>query len=369
MKAHVADHAVLSRTLTRRRGRRKDDAGLGETLAEVLSWANRFVPSMSGSILLDDPAMKGGPEGGGRLYFAACFGRNSARLVGSCLGQDQGIAGETYRTGRPYISADVDRDAKFHPEIDRKLNFRSRSIICAPITLHGSTIGVIELINKKGGNRYTGDDLALLEIFAGYTASFMENALAGREFLVLSRTDDLSRLYNDRYFMLRLEEEAQRAIRRGGDLGLIFFDLDGFKAVNDRHGHLAGSEVLREVGGVLLELFGGTEAVMARYGGDEYVVILPGEGLEGALAAAERLRGRIASNVFLERPGPRGVPALRLRGTITCSAGVASLRLSAAGRRDPGRAAEALIRAADSAMYMAKERGKNRAVPYPGRWR
>jgi diguanylate cyclase (GGDEF)-like protein len=366
MKVHIAEQPLLSRILTRRLKAGRGDADLKEMLVEVLSWANRFVPSSSGSIFLDDPELRNDPKRKGKLYFAACFGKNSSSLAGTYLHNTQGIAGETYRSGKPYISEDVMKDEKFHGAIDKKIDYRTRSIICVPIDIHGAIIGVIELINKKDNKSFNRDDLALLEIFAGYTASYIENALSGKEFKELSRTDDLSRLYNDRYFMARLESEARRAVKGHADLSMIFLDLDGFKEVNDRHGHLAGSEVLREVGAILKKLFDGTDAIMSRYGGDEYVIILPGTGAEKAAGRAEEMREGIASHVFLRKRGSRGVPALNIKDLITCSVGVASYRLNAPRKRDPRKVAEALIRASDRAMYIAKEKGKNKVVIFEG---
>jgi diguanylate cyclase (GGDEF)-like protein len=366
MRVHIAEQ-LLSKTLARQRKGGRRDVDLKEVLDEVLKWANRFVPSMSGSILLDDPALKKDPRMRGRLYFAACFGRNSSSLAGTYLDNYLGIAGETYRRGEPYISEDVNKDRKFHSDIDKMINYKTRSIICVPIDIGGATIGVIELINKKNERCYSKDDLTLLEIFAGYTASFIENALSGKEFKELSRTDDLTKLYNDRYFMLKLESEAWKAVESGADLSLIFFDLDGFKDVNDRHGHLAGSEVLKEVGGILKRLFDGDEAVMARYGGDEYVIILPGTDVGEAARQAEGMRKSIASHTFLKKRGERGVPALNIKNLITCSVGVASYRQSVSRKKDPRKIAEAIIRASDRAMYIAKDRGKNKVVTFDGR--
>ncbi|MDA8431558.1 MAG: sensor domain-containing diguanylate cyclase [Nitrospiraceae bacterium] len=362
MKVNIADVPTLARLLNRKK--RYGSAGyavdLSVILSEILTWANRLVPSESGSILLDDPLLKWNPEGRGQLFFAACFGRGSRTLVGTSLGEDCGIAGVTYRKGRPYISKDVQKDSSFYPAIDRRTGFRTRSVICAPIVIGGAKIGVIELINRKGKANYDEHDLALLEIFAGYTATLIHNALIGRMFEELSKKDSLTDLHNDRFFFHTLEQEAMKIIKQGGDMSLIFFDLDRFKEVNDTHGHLAGSRVLKEVADILRKIFIGVRAVLARYGGDEYVVVLPGADIREAGKYAERIRHDIAGNVFLRSGDGVRRPRLNIRGVITCSVGVASMAESI---RTPGSAraaAESLIKAADSAMYAAKEQGKNR---------
>lgn len=364
MKINVADMATLSMLLNK--GEKLHTTGnevdFSFVLKEILSWANKLVPSESGSILLDDPALRLTRKNEGRLYFSACFGKGSASLVGTFLTGKQGIASETYRSGKPYISKDTKKDTKFYPKIDQQISFKTMSIICAPITVNGSTIGVIELINRKGRTNYDRKELYLLEIFAGYTATLVNNALLAGKFEELSKRDDLSGLYNDRYFFRSLEHEVVKATKHGGELSLIFFDLDHLKEVNDTYGHLAGSMVLSEIGDLLRKIFRGTDAVMARYGGDEYVIILPDTNLEKAKGYAEDVRRDIAANTFLERRGISGRPPLKLKNIITSSVGVASLPRDIESSGNIRKLVEDFIRAADSAMYMAKAHGRNRVI-------
>jgi diguanylate cyclase (GGDEF)-like protein len=361
MKIHVADAKALAKLLNRKKKHSEIgfEVDLGLVLREILTWAEKLVPSETGSILLDDPItkLKQGKEG--RLYFSACFGRRSASLVGTSLADGAGIVAETYRSGRSHISKDVREDGKFFGKKDRKAGLKANSVICAPISIGGSVIGVIELINRKGKTNYDRRDLALLEIFAGYTATLIENALIGRSYEELSRTDDLTGLYNDRYFFSRLEYEVDRALRRGGDVALIFFDLDHFKDVNDAYGHLAGSTVLKEVGDILRSVFDGSGAVMARYGGDEYVIVLRETEIGDAMKYAEQIRDSILQNTFIKFGISGGAP-LNIKGVITCSIGVASLLRNIPLGKSPRSMADALIKAADDAMYRAKEMGKNR---------
>jgi diguanylate cyclase (GGDEF)-like protein len=171
----------------------------------------------------------------------------------------------------------------------------------------------------------------------------LENAVTIQRAEALSVTDDLTRLYNSRYLNQVLRRETKRASRSGRPLSLLFIDLDGFKQVNDTHGHLCGSKALVEAAGLIRHCARETD-VVARFGGDEFSLILPDTGREGAVSVAVRIRERVSEHEFLKTDG------LRLR--LTASVGVATLP-------DVAGSAEELIRAADMAMYKVKETGKN----------
>jgi two-component system cell cycle response regulator len=148
-----------------------------------------------------------------------------------------------------------------------------------------------------------------------------------------------------------LRRETKRASRSGRPLSLLFMDLDGFKSINDRHGHLCGSRALVEAAAVIKVSARETD-VVARFGGDEFAIVLPDTGGEGAFAVGERVRERIAAHHFLESEG------LNIR--LTASVGVSTLP-------DAASSAEELVQAADTAMYQVKDRGKNgiQAAPAP----
>jgi diguanylate cyclase (GGDEF)-like protein len=184
--------------------------------------------------------------------------------------------------------------------------------------------------------------LALRELLEP-PAIALDNALALQKAEALSVTDDLTRLYNSRYLNLILRREAKRAARSGRPLSVLFLDLDGFKQVNDTHGHLAGSKTLVEAAAVIRGCARETD-VVARFGGDEFSLILPDTGREGAVAVAARIRERLRAFRFLAGDG--------LDVRLTASIGVATLP-------DVAGSAEELIRAADTAMYQVKGRGKN----------
>jgi diguanylate cyclase (GGDEF)-like protein len=319
--------------------------------------ANEFVPSDSGSILLDDPLLKPAKEHEGRLYFIACFGAGSSELAGTHLPDDVGIVGAAYQSGKPYLSKDISADDKFYDIIDKKTDYESKSIIAVPIKINEAIIGVIELINRKERVNFGDADLSILEIFANYTSTLIKNALDAMRFEDLSKRDNLTGLYNDRYLHERLDLEVRKAIDEGSDLCMIFFHLDRFKEVNDTHGHLVGSQALTEIAILIREVFHDLGAASARYGGDEYVILMPGHSLEKSHHYGEILRETIKKNIFISEGLTPGEAPLNVRGVITCSVGIASLK------KDEGQTLNtmksALIRAADEAMYRAKDRGKN----------
>ena len=364
MRINVAEKLILDKILERKRKDeyRPKQLDLKVMLKEILSWANTFVPSESGSILLDDPVLNQNREKSGVLYFVACFGKGSSALVETTLPVKLGIAGQTYSSGKPYISKKVLEDKLFYSDIDKKTNFQTKSIICAPIKIKNSTIGVIELINRLNGIDYDNNDLTLLKIFAEYTSTLVQNSLDAKRFGELSIRDNLTGLFNDRYFYDRLSKDLSRAVRRGSDLSLLFLDLDRFKEVNDAYGHLAGSSVITEVGGIIDSKLKIKDATAARYGGDEYVVILPDTSIEEAAAYGELLRRSIEEFVFLKHRYPGGDKALKIRGLVTASIGIASLKASLKTLSTVKDVREKIIKLADSAMYKSKQTGKNRVT-------
>jgi diguanylate cyclase (GGDEF)-like protein len=362
MRINIAEKAVLDKILERKKkdAYRPEDVDLNDMLREILTWANSFVPSESGSILLDDPVLNQYKKKSGVLYFIACFGKGSGALAGTTLPISVGIAGSTFTSGKPYISKKVKLDSNFYSEIDQKTKFVTKSIICAPIKIKGVTIGVIELINRVNGADYGRGDLTLLKIFAEYTSTLIQNSLDAKRFGELSIKDNLTGLFNDRFFYDRLAKDIKGSLTGKKDLSLLFLDLDRFKEVNDTYGHLAGSRVLTEIGSILAASLKNKLATAARYGGDEFIVILPETTLEKALVYAEGVRKTIQDFIFIKHRFPGGEKALRIANIITASIGVAAFTPSLVdASHDAGELREALIKAADSAMYASKQNGKN----------
>ncbi len=361
---HCLGPAALERFLQRRRvnPHLALELNLTENLVEVLRKANEFVPSSAGSILLDDPSQKRKDRPGNQLTFIAAFGEKSEGLLGREIRADRGIAGHVYSTGSAYCTSDAPRDRHFFGGFDRETQYSTRTLVAIPIRIEQEVCGVLELINRQGRTDYTNDDLNLLEIFADYISISIQNVLDGRQAQEIARRDNLTGLYNDRFLHIALTQAVETSQSEKRDLAVLFLDLDFFKRVNDSHGHLAGSQVLQEVGHILAHRVEKMDAFAARYGGDEFVLVAPGASLEQAVDLAEDVRTSIVETTFCAAPGEIQREALHLKG-LTCSVGVASLWRHLGEEATRAETAKStLLRLADAAMYVAKETGRNRTA-------
>lgn len=301
----------------------------------VVEKIRQLIPSEAWSLMMVDEEKQ-------ELVFEAALGAKARDVSAVRLKIGEGVAGWVAQSGKPAIVNDTARDPHFSAQVDTRTQFETRSILCAPLVSRGHTIGVLEIINKQGGP-FTRADLQLVLTLVEPCAIAIENAILFQRTEQLTITDDLTRLFNSRYLNLYLGREIKRCKRHGIPLSVIFLDLDGFKGINDQFGHLAGSGTLTEVGKILAQ--GVRESdILARYGGDEFVAVLPETPASGALVIAERLRRAIEEHRFLE---PQGLAA-----RISASFGISTYP-------DHALTPEGLIQKADQAMYRVKEREKN----------
>jgi diguanylate cyclase (GGDEF)-like protein len=252
------------------------------------------------------------------------------------------VAACVMKHGGEFTSVDLRRDAR--------LPFDAVGAVSAfPLQCRGRRVGALIGLDVLPGAAPVAEPgltpaarrtfRVLLEV----AAVALDNALLLKRVEALSVTDDLTQLYNSRYLNQVLRRETKRASRNGRPLSLLFIDLDGFKSVNDAYGHLMGSRTLVEAAGVIRNSARETD-VVSRFGGDEFALVLPDTGGEGAFSVGERLRERMAAHHFLT--------AEALDVHLTVSVGVATLPDAAAS-------AEELVEAADQAMYRVKGSGKN----------
>ncbi|EKP94078.1 diguanylate cyclase (GGDEF) domain-containing protein [Thermaerobacter subterraneus DSM 13965] len=276
------------------------------------------------------------PDGSLQLASAPLY---PPEVQGVVLPAGKGICSAVVETGEPVIVDDVTRDPRYYPGLNE-----ARSQIAVPV-LHGDRVVGVLSVESPLPAAFTRRDLRLLQAIADEVAVALERAWLMERVEQQAITDPLTGLYNRSCLVQRLREEGERAARYGRPLSLLFIDLDDLKLVNDRFGHEAGDQVLVWVARVLKEACRSVDYA-ARYGGDEFVVVLPETGPEGARAVAARIQQRL-----LEEPGPPGWAWGRLG--VGASIGIAAYPAHARDWTD-------LLRLADQAMYGAKRRAKAR---------
>lgn len=218
--------------------------------------------------------------------------------------------------------------------------------VAFPLTCRGQTVAALVGMDGQAATEAPRCSTSMLKVFQNVfepAAYALDNAFRVERAEALSVTDDLTQLYNSRYFMTALRRESKRAMRGGQALSLLYCDIDGFKEVNDQHGHLCGNRALVEIATILKDCSRETD-IVARFGGDEFVIVLPDTGSEGARAVARRVRNAVRSHVFLED--------FAINSRLTVSIGVGTVSGAALS-------VDELLREADDAMYAVKAKGKD----------
>lgn len=269
--------------------------------------------------------------------------------IGS-LRMGEGIAGLVLREGRPLVTT---IDALGKATVPER-QYKTKSFISYPISIGPRKIAVLNLTDKAGGGAYGEADLDMIELVAPQIALALERAAwqhRANQFQLMSITDPLTGLHNRRYMEARLSEELNRSKRYDHPMSFMMIDIDDFKLYNDRNGHQAGDRALEITAQCLRSTLRKVD-VASRYGGEEFTILLPQTTLKEAGAIADRLRRHIMTTKF---PNGESQPG----GAVTVSIGLASFSSSLDS-------AEAIVRAADRALYHAKSHGKNRAYAYQG---
>src|SRR5574340_255333 len=271
------------------------------------------------------------------LYFAIAVGDAADALKNVRLKLGEGIAGWVAKHGEPLIVPDVYTDPRFAKRVDEMTKWQTRSIICVPLKAKHRVLAVMQLINVPMSS-FGDSEMFFLRAICDYAAIAIDNARAVERIQELTITDDCTGLYNARHLYKVLESEVYRSARFGYEFTVLFIDLDHFKQVNDTHGHLIGSKLLAEIGYASKSHLRLIDYAF-RYGGDEFVILLPQTSKESALIVARRLLESFRKSRFLKDDS--------LNLNVRASLGVASYP-------DDAKSAHEIIRQADEMMYMVK---------------
>jgi diguanylate cyclase (GGDEF)-like protein len=275
------------------------------------------------------------------LYFAIAVGPAADTLKTLRLKVGEGIAGWVAKHGESLIVPNVHTDPRFAKRVDEMTKWKTRSIICVPLRSKHRVLAVIQLINCSVESFGEGE-MFFLHALCDYAAIAIDNAHSVEKIQELTITDDCTGLYNARHLYKTLESEVYRSQRFGYNFTVIFIDLDHFKIVNDTHGHLVGSKLLADFGYRIKSHLRLIDYAF-RYGGDEFVVLLPQTSKDQSLVVARRIREVIRTEPFV-------IDDLTLE--IRASIGVATFP-------EDAKSAHEIIRQADEMMYSVKNASRD----------
>jgi diguanylate cyclase (GGDEF)-like protein len=328
-KGEVAVFQELGKALT-------SSLQLDQVLRTIMEKIDEFLRPDNWSLLLLDEEKQ-------ELYFELAVGKASQALRDVRVKMGQGIAGWVAQHGETVVVPDTSKDTRFFSKVDEKTKTETQSIVAVPVRFRDTCLGVIELINCIGPEGFDPRDLKLLEALSDFAAIALENARRVKKIHELTITDDCTSLYNARHMGHILETEIYRSQRYDYEFSLVFIDLDYFKQVNDTHGHLVGSRLLAEIGEAM-KVHCRLIDFAFRYGGDEFVLLLPQTSKDNALNVARRLHKLIRESTWLAAEG--------LNIKLTASVGVASYPVDS-------RTKESLLHMADEAMYLVKNTNRD----------
>jgi diguanylate cyclase (GGDEF)-like protein len=297
-----------------------------------------FTPERWSMLMVDHEAQE--------LYYPIAAGENSESLKDLRIPMGQGLAGYVALTGTPLIVPDVSLDTQWGAFARARPELNIQSIACIPIRSSDKTLGVIQLFNSKL-DMMSEYSQSFIRMLCDYAAIAIQNARSVKLIHELTITDDCTSLFNARHLYTMLDEQIDiSAGNRTHQFSLLFVDLDHFKEVNDTHGHLVGSRLLAEVGSLMKRVLGPDNACF-RYGGDEFVALLPGLCKEDATVATMQLWENLRDARFLTGAG--------LNLSLAGSFGLATFP-------EDGANVQEIIRAADTQMYAAKTTRDNVSV-------
>ncbi len=346
MSPEAAGHALISSTEELRifhdvAKALTSSLNLDQVLQTILEKMASLIRPDTWSLLVMDESTE-------ELFYAIAVGDSAAKLKSTRVKIGEGVAGWVALHGEPLIVADLHADPRFL-EAAREAG-QGTSVICLPLKSKNKVLGVIQLVNCPVG-AFSDRELFLLHALCDYAAIAIDNARSVERIQELTITDDVTGLFNARHLYKVLDAEVNRSARFGYQFSVVFIDVDYFKRVNDTHGHPVGTRLLCELGFRIKSHLRLIDYAF-RYGGDEFVILLPQTNKDAALVVAKRLQESLRSIPYLTDEG--------LALYITTSIGIASFPEDAKTARE-------IILRADEQMYYVKNNSRNAiAVPFAG---
>jgi len=277
-----------------------------------------------------------------KLVIRASHGMSEEELMMGAVAIGDGVCGEIVATGEPQVVHKVEEEDDFC--LFPGVGMNAGSYLGVPIRAKdGSILGVLSAL-KSTADAFRDADVKLFHAVAEHVGIAIENALVFQQTRELMSRDELTNLYNRRYFFERYERESYRAERYDRSLSLLMIDIDHFKNFNDSYGHLRGDRALRKVASTLESHLRRAD-VVARYGGEEFLILLPETEKKSAAIVGEKLREAVADIDFKDEDG--GPPA-----RLTITVGVANMP-------EDGTDPLGLLDLADKALYFGKAQGRN----------
>ena len=296
----------------------------------ILKYQNTFIYDSNNKIVLDTSIFE-------------CY----SDLLDIEIKIGEGIVGDAFLKGVPILVQNISESIYPVPQLAKVMKLDVNSAITVPLKVNNDILAVLEIVKTKDKEPLNKDDLETIMIIANFASSTMENA----KLFLWAIHDSLTGLYNNHYFYKELEDEIEKSKRYGRVFSLVMFDIDDFKQINDRYGHIAGDRALVHLSDCIKRTIRKDVDIAARYGGDEFVIVFPNTSAENALKVCHRLLNLVRSEkvIFGEK-----------EFYITLSMGISEFP------RD-GEESYFLFNHADEALYESKRLGKNRITIYKGK--